>query len=680
MKARKVLALLLAVCLVIVMAPAMAFADDVDVTAAPANDDIIILATSDVHCGVDDNIGYAGLAAYKKAMEAENPYVTLVDAGDAIQGAALGTLSQGEYLVDIMNKVGYDICVPGNHEFDYTMDQFFKLVEKANAKYISCNFVTIADSKPLLDAYEIRTYGDKKVAYIGVSTPETLAKSSPAYFQDEAGNWIYDFCNDSTGAALYKQVQNTIDAVKAEGVDYIIAVGHLGDDPDTAYWKSTDVIANTTGLDAWIDGHAHQTFAKDATDKSGKAVKVLATGTKLENIGKLVIAADGTITVENVAGYAEKDADVDAFVKDIQTKSNELLKKVVAKTNVNLTTKNEDGTRAVRSKETNLGDLCADAYKYVSGADIAFVNGGGIRADLPVGDLTYEQIIAVHPYGNKLCVCEATGQEILDALELGSRSVGTGESGGFLQVSGLTYEINPYIDSTVVLDDQGMFVSVSGARKVSNVLVNGEPIDPAKTYTLACHNYKLKQCGDGYTMFKDNVFLQDEVMLDNEVLINYITKNLNGTVGEEYAAPQGRIKVLDAEEALKEMKAASAAADAENAELKAEVETLNTQITALQAQLDVAKYTCTAKVAINKKANVKLTWNKSSKSGVKYQVYRATSKTGKYTKMTTTSNGYYKTTKLKSGKTYYYKVRAIKTVDGKTYYGKWSAVKTVKAK
>ena len=518
MKNRRVLAVLLAAAVMLAMMPAMAFAD----TTAPAPEtaptapaklnDIVILGTSDVHCGIDQNIGYAGLAAYKKAMEEKYNYVALVDAGDAIQGDTIGTLSKGEYLVDIMNEVGYDVVVPGNHEFDYGMDQFLNvIVPKMKATYVSANFVK--NGKPVFDTYKMMTYGDKKVAFVGICTPETLVKSTPTYFQDKNGNYIYDFCNDTTGEKLYKAVQDAVDAAKKAGANYVVAVAHLGDDSASAPWTSMDVLAKTSGIDVLLDGHAHSTVVKSVKNKDGKSIQMVATGTKLENIGKIVIAENGAITAEYINGDVakDKDAGVTKFIEGIKAKYAELEKKVVAKTSVDLAIADKDGNRLVRSEETNLGDLCADAYRNVLGADIAFVNGGGIRVAIPKGNITYGQVIAVHPFGNMACVVEATGQQIRDALEFGARNVGKGENGGFLQVSGLTYTINSLIEPSIQINEAGEFVKVTGDYRVRDVKVGGVDLDLNKTYTLASHNYMLKNGGDGFVMFKGNKLLQDEV-------------------------------------------------------------------------------------------------------------------------------------------------------------------------
>ena len=518
--------------------------------AAAEGSDIVLLFTNDVHCGVDDNPGYAGLAAYAEQLRAEGLQVMLVDAGDAVQGAAIGTLSNGEYLTDIMNEVGYGVAVPGNHEFDYGMDQFFALREKANFPYVSCNFTDLRTGESVLDAYVIEEFDGLKIAFVGICTPQTITSSTPKYFQNEDGEFIYGFQQDETGAALYACVQNAVDAARAEGADLVVAVAHLGVDETSSPWTASEVIANTTGIDAVIDGHSHSVVGTKALNKDGKPVVHMQTGTKLANIGQLTISADGSrIEGALVSNYTGKDAETEAFIEDIKSKFESLLKEVVAKTDVDLITVDpESGERIIRNEETNLADLCTDAYKAVSGAEIAFVNGGGIRADIPAGDITYEQIIAVHPYGNKLTVVEATGQQILDCLEY-STYKWPAEFGGWQEVAGLTFEFHTYLETSVQRDENGMFAGVNGEYRVKNVLVNGEPLDLEKTYTVASHNYMLKDGGDGFNMFQGDKILQDEVMLDNQVLITYIRDYLGGVVGEEYSDIYGQGRITFVEEA-----------------------------------------------------------------------------------------------------------------------------------
>ena len=580
-----------------------------EITAQAAEQDIVILYTNDVHCGVDDNIGYAGLALYKKEMQAQTPYVTLVDAGDAIQGAPIGTLSDGGYIIDIMNQVGYDFAIPGNHEFDYGMPRFLELSGKLNCGYYSCNFTNLATGAPVFAPYKMMDYGDTQVAFVGVSTPESFTKSTPTYFQDANGNYIYGFCEDESGQALYNQVQVTVDAANAQGADYVILVGHLGNEGVSGQWSSEAVIKNTNGIDAVIDGHSHETYDKTFPNKDGEQIVVTQTGTKLKNIGKMTIKPDGTITTEMVntvpdAGFttytvqkndslskiAKKtlgssqawtiiynankdkikkpnlitagmvltipggaaatedgkfvDAAADAYIKQIQAQYSESLKTVLGSTSVDLTIKDPaTGERAVRSAETNLGDLCADAYRYQLGADIGLMNGGGVRDSIAAGTITYNDTLKVFPFGNMGCVVEATGQQIKDALEMASKDCPT-ENGGFLQVSGLTYTVDTSIPSSVKVDEKGNFQGVSGAYRVTDIKVGEEPLDVNRTYTVASHNYMLKSGGDGMVMFNGSKVVKDDVMVDVDVLSSYISEKLGGVVGEEYANPAGQGRII----------------------------------------------------------------------------------------------------------------------------------------
>lgn len=539
---KKLLALLLVLSMLLGFA---AIAEE----AAPEHSSVVVLYTNDVHCGYADNIGYAGLSAYKKAFEKAGNTVLLADCGDAIQGDTIGTLSKGEYIIDMMNYVGYDVATIGNHEFDYGMDQFMALTEKANFPYVSANFVD-KDGKPFFDAYKIIEAGGWKIAFVGVSTPETLFKSNPVNFQDAEGNFIYSFCGEGDGKGVYTAAQNAVDAARAEGADIVIAITHLGTDAASIPFTSNDLIMNTTGIDAVLDGHSHSTWEQEMVKNAASEEVILSsTGTKLENVGALTIGYDAENDVPTLSTKLHneslfQDDETAEFIAGIAVQFEGLLNEVVAHTDVDLTTKDPaTGERMVRSCETNLGDLCADAYLNMLGADIAFVNGGGVRADIAAGDITYGNIIKVHPFGNEACLILATGQQILDALELGSSGL-PGELGGFLQVAGLTYEVDTSIPSTVEQDANGAFTGVAGERRVKNVLVNGEPIDPAGEYKLASHNFMLKNGGDGYAMFKDDEILKDCVMIDNQVLINYIKDYLGGVVGEEYADPYGQGRIV----------------------------------------------------------------------------------------------------------------------------------------
>ena len=546
---KKILGLILALAMLL---GCVAYAQD----DAQLSQDVVVLFTSDVHCGVDQGFGYAGLAAVRDSLEAAGNHVLLVDNGDAIQGEPIGTMTTGEAIIQLMNAVGYDIAIPGNHEFDYGMDRFLELTEKANFPYISANFNK--EGELVFAPYVMKDFDGVQIAFVGVTTPKTITSSTPKYFQDDEGNFVYGFMQDESGEKLYEAVQTAVDNAREEGADYVVAMGHMGNEAECSPWTYADVIANTTGIDAFLDGHSHDTDQVAMANKDGEDVLRAACGTKLAGIGYLRIAVDGSIstglyTWNNDVALPELlglENDISVAVDEAVAELDEKLGEVVAKTDVELTINDpvavmEDGTpvRIIRNAETNLGDLCADAYRDQSGADIAFVNGGGIRVSIPAGDITLNDILSVHPFGNAMCVVEATGQQILDALEWGARSV-PGENGGFLQVSGLTYEIHTYIESSAKADENTMFAGVEGEYRVKNVMVGGEPLDLEKTYTLASHNYMLKNGGDGFNMFMDCNLLQDEVMLDNQVLINYITGTLGGVVGEQYADPYGEGRIV----------------------------------------------------------------------------------------------------------------------------------------
>lgn len=523
--------------------------------AAP-DKDIVILFTSDVHCAINKGFTYAGLYAVKQELAKEN-YVALVDDGDSIQGEAVGAITKGEVDVKLMNALGYDAATFGNHEFDYGMDRLMELVAMAEYPYVSANFVK--DGQTVVAPYIVKAYGDVKVAFVGATTPKTFTSSTPTYFQDENGNYIYGFCEDATGEKMYAAVQTAVDAARAEGADYVVVLAHLGIEETCSPWMSSELIANTTGINVLLDGHSHSIIeSNEVKNKNGEAVLQAACGTKLESIGWCRISANGTISTGLYTWDSESASCKDfpelnlnnefaAVVAEQTDAVNERLSQVVAHTDVNLIiTDPETGVRVIRNLETNLGDLVADAYRTATGADVAMVNGGGIRANIEAGDITLGQIQACHPFGNALCMVEANGQQILDALEWTSRNA-PGENGGFLQVSGITYEVHTYLPTTCTSDDKGAFTGVEGEYRVKNVMINGEPLDVTKTYTVASHNYMLKSGGDGTCMFTKDTVLLDEIKLDYETVIDYILNDLGGSVGADYAEiwGQGRIVIVN---------------------------------------------------------------------------------------------------------------------------------------
>ena len=533
--------------------------------AAPAlTKNLVVLYTSDVHCGVDRNWGYAGVYGLKEYYE-KDCHVLLVDNGDAVRGEPIGTMTRGEAIIGIMNAVGYDIAIPGNHEFDYGMDQFMKLAEKADFPYVSCNFTR--EGELVFPPYVRKEFDGVKFAFVGVTTPQTLRSTTPTCFQNDGGEYICGFMEDETGEKLYAAVQEAVDGARAEGADYVILLAHLGNEAIASPWMYNQVIENTAGIDAVLDGHSHDTEQVVVKNRDGQDVIRSAVGTKLNEIGVLTITPEGKITAAPVSCSASPGVPelfgIDNAGSDAVKKATEELRakleEVVAKTGVDLVTcapgvldSEGNPVQIIRQAETNLGDLVADAYRdQAGGADIAFINSGGIQASLPAGDLTLNDILKVHPFGNALTVIEVTGRQVLDALEWSVHSL-PGAFGGFNQVSGITFEVDAEIPSPVVQDDRAMFgrIDETMERRVRNVLVGGEPLDPAKTYTLASVDFQLLNSGDGYTMYGGCRVLQRSVKLDNQVLIDYIAGTLGGVVGEEYADPygQGRIVSVHAEE------------------------------------------------------------------------------------------------------------------------------------
>ena len=515
--------------------------------------DIVILFTSDVHCGIDQGWTYVGLYGIKQQLAKDN-YVVLVDNGDSIQGEAVGAITKGEVDVNLMNALEYDVATLGNHEFDYGMERMFELTqEKANFPYVSANF-TYKDEL-VFEPYIIKEFNGLKVAFVGISTPKTFTSSTPTFFQDEEGNYVYGFCEDETGEKLYAAVQNAVDSARAEGADIVVAISHLGIEETCSPWMSSELIANTNGIDVLLDGHSHSILEQEKVlNKDGEPVLQSACGTKLQAIGWCRIGTDGSINTglytwdyeQNAIDFLGLTNDFSAILAEQTDSVNDKLAEVVAHSDVDLIIADpETGVRVIRNNETNLGNLVADAYRDATGADIAMVNGGGVRAKLPAGDITLGMIQSCHPFGNALCMAEVTGQQILDALEWTSRNV-PGENGGFLHVSGMTYEIHSYLPTTVTNDDKGNFTGVTGEYRVKNVMVGGEPLDLEKTYTLASHNYLLKSGGDGTCCFVGDPILLDEIKYDYETVIDYIVDTLGGSVGEQYGDiwGEGRITIV----------------------------------------------------------------------------------------------------------------------------------------
>ena len=503
--------------------------------------DVTILYTNDVHTYIDKQspkLTYAAIADLKQSYQNAGKEVLLVDAGDHVQGTAYGSMDEGASIIKLMNAAGYDVATPGNHEFDYGMDRAKAIMKEADFPYLSCNWVDLRTTLRVLPSVKVFVRGGRRIAFVGVTTPETFTKSTPAYFMDKAQRkYIYDIQGGEDGKKLYDAVQKAIDKAKLLA-DVVIGLGHLGVDPSSSPWTSEEVIAHTSGFDAFIDGHSHTVMEnKQVQDASGKAVTLTQTGSYFANVGEMTIAADGTITTKLIPTHEGMDAGIAAMQTSwVNTVDDMLGEKIAVGDSDFYVSDPATGKRRIRSAETNLGDFVADGiYTYFNEVeklhcDVAIMNGGGIRADVPAGDWTFKTCKQVSPFGNVACLMSVTGKQIQDALEFAARFAGEDgkENGGFLQVAGATYEIHTDIPNTVQTDEKNVWIgSATGTPRVQNVKIYDKtsgsylPLDPGATYALAGMNYTLRNLGDGFAMFDGAELIKDYVSEDYLVMSTY---------------------------------------------------------------------------------------------------------------------------------------------------------------
>lgn len=513
--------------------------------------DITILYTNDVHTYIDKQspkLTYAAIAALKKSYQDDGKNVLLVDAGDHVQGTAYGSMDEGATIIQLMNAAGYDAATPGNHEFDYGMDRAKELMADADYPYLSCNWVNLPLNNRVLSDVKYFRIGGRTIAFVGITTPETITKSTPAYFMDKnQKRYVYDILGGEDGQKLYSAVQKSINKARVIA-DYVIGLGHLGVDPSSSPWTSKEVIEHTSGLDAFIDGHSHTVMECEwVKDLSGKAVALTQTGSYFANVGEMTIKADGSIATQLVPTYDGLDSAVAGIQTEWVSAVDDMLgeKIAVAETNFYISDP-ATGKRRIRLGETNLGDFVADGiYSYFNEVeqlhcDVAIMNGGGIRADVDAGDWSFKTCKQVSPFGNVACLMSVTGKQIQDALEFAARFVGPDgqENGGFLHVAGATYEIHTDIPNTVQTDDKNVWIgSATGTQRVQNVKIYDKtsgtyvPLDEGKTYALAGMNYTLRNLGDGFAMFDGAELIKDYVAEDYLVMSTY-AMSFGGVDGE----------------------------------------------------------------------------------------------------------------------------------------------------
>ena len=510
-----------------------------DITPDLPTKPIVILYENDVHCAVD---GYPRLVSVRKECQTGTDYVSTVSCGDFASGGLVGAISKGEQIVKIMNHVGYDAIALGNHEFDYGIPQMFNLTGSLDAPVLCANLKNIQTDEYPYPAYHIVSYGDVDIAYIGFTTTTSGTATS---LNDGQGNPLYSLMREE----FYLNAQYFIDKAREDGADYIIALAHLGDSQKGIHPNSTGLIANTTGLDAVIDGHDHHTIEEQfINDKEGDPVLLTSSGTNFQYIGKLTIDTNGGIhsTLVSTDGTTP-DNETALFVNRVKEEVGGLGNFVIGNSEVDLMIYDENGKRIVRKQETNIGDFCADAFRTFTGADIALVNGGGIRTNIEKGEIVFNDLYNVMPFGDMIATGTLTGEQLLDVLEFAVSQL-PNEAGVFMQVSGLRFKINPDIPSPAVMDSETeMFSHIeAGERRVSEVEIldkeSGEykDVELTRRYTMATLDYLILELG-GSGIFKgvepDPTYWGAEI----EILRSYLENNLGGTIGSEYSKPQGRI-------------------------------------------------------------------------------------------------------------------------------------------
>ena len=527
---KKILSLLLAVVMVFGLMTA-AFAADADLAGKT-----VVLHTNDVHGQVDL---YAKVAALKKDYEAKGADVILVDAGDYAQGTPYVSDSQGKTAIELMNAAGYDVVTLGNHEFDYGYANLQTIMKDAKFKVV-CNIKY--NGKLAFDAsYVVETKGGLKVGFLGLTTPETATKAHPAKIKGVtfmAQNALYSFAS-----------QEAAD-LKAGGSDVVIALTHLGVDPESKPNRSTDLYANAKGIDFIIDGHSH---TKMTEGENGEPIQ--STETKLKYVGVVVID-NATKKIESneliqLDGYANEDADTkaaaDAIIADVDAR----LGAVFAKSEVELNGKRDPG---VRTQETNLGDLITDALLWYATKDgkldvpadhiVAVTNGGGIRASIKAGDITMKDINTVLPFGNTVAVVYISGEKLLESLEAATQSAPTA-LGGFPQIAGINLSLctgAAYDKQDETYPGGSTYYGPKSINRVTINSINGKPFRAKDTYAVVTNDF-MAAGGDVYYAFASSPKIVDTGTPMDEALVEFIKVKLNGVIGKEYENAQGRLNM-----------------------------------------------------------------------------------------------------------------------------------------
>lgn len=491
-----------------------------------AQKSIVILYENDVHCGID---GYAKMAGLRDAINsADTAYAAVVSVGDFLQGNTTGAISKGQYIVDIMRLMDYHAVTLGNHEFDYGVPHMKMLLGQIGAPVVCANFYETGEPQPVYAPYVIRQYGNKRVAFVGACTPETMMLEGYSFY-DTNGIQLYDL----KPKTFYQLIQQAVDQARAEGADYVVLLSHVGETPQSMGFSSHLLVNNTKGIDVVLDGHSHEIIeVAKATSLDGKQITVTQTGTQFETIGKLLITPDGRMTTQLIkpADIPYENAHVAAATDSIRQAVKAVTSKVVAHSDYTLVVSDENRQWIIRGRETNAGDLVADAYRHAMKADIGFENGGGIRNDINAGDITYGDIIGMLPYDNTLRRVAVTGQQLKDMLTRCTAMVPVLD-GNFPQCSGLRFVIHSKshtVSDIEVLQTDGSYA----------------PLDLNHTYSVALTSYN-HEGGGFFDCFKKCPVLFESTLRYYEALSDYLTNVLGGSTGTAYAQPQGRIRIVE---------------------------------------------------------------------------------------------------------------------------------------
>lgn len=502
------------------------FSEDNPVSSLQSGKSIVILYENDAHCNID---GYAKLRGLRDAIvAADTSYVAIVSAGDYLQGDLAGAISNGQYIVDVMKLVGYDAITLGNHEFDYGVPHMQKLLPQIGTDIVCANLYKTGATTPMYQPYVIKQYGNKRIAFVGVTTPESMTDKAYAFYHTD-GSQLYDLRTKD----CFSLVQQAADKARREGADYVVVLSHLGEEDSFTGVNSHKLVQSTRGIDVVLDGHTHSVIQCDpVANLDNVPVPTTQTGTKFNNVGKLWISPEGKLVTTLVAmeDIPYTNDDITATTDNIK----ELIKK---ETSEKMATSDFDlpamdgSTWLVRHQETAIGNLLTDAFRTIFDSQIGLVNGGAVRSDINKGDISYGDVIAVQPYDNNMCILEVTGEELMTMLTKSTANCPK-DDGSFPQVSGMKFTIH------------------TGSHTVTDVMIQDKgkdtysPLDLNATYSLCTTDYCYNR-GGMYKTLANCKLVSMEPSLSRDALSDYLKDILKGVVPDRYKNVEGRITIVN---------------------------------------------------------------------------------------------------------------------------------------